>query len=113
MSENEIQSKSTPGYVMVFGIISLILVIIGFLVPVIGAGYIVPLALICSAVSLYGKTNGISIATIIIAAVKLIISPTFWIQVTNSAGKGNSFFAWIGIICFILSLYFAIKNRNK
>lgn len=112
MSENE-PFKSSPAYVMPFGIISLILVIIGFLIPIIGAAYIIPLALICSTVSLYSKSNGTSIETIIIAAVKLIISPSFWFQVTNSMGTTNAMFAWGGVICFILNLYFAIKNRNK
>jgi hypothetical protein len=63
MKEGKIQAYSkAPGYVMVFGVLSLILVIIGFIVPIIGAGLIVPIALVFSTISLYGSNNGLSIS---------------------------------------------------
>ena len=115
MKEEKIQVYSkVPGYVMVFGVVSLILVIIGFIVPVIGAGVIIPIALVFSTISLYGNNNGLSIATTIISAVKLIISPTFWVQFSNLSGKGSSTFAWISIICLVFNLLFIFNNsKNK
>lgn len=69
----------SPGCVVVFGVLYLVLIIIGFIVLIISAGLIIPSALAFSTISLYGSNNSLSIATIIISAVKLIINSTFWI----------------------------------
>lgn len=110
MNENRPVFNGQPEYITICGVISLVLVIIGFIIPIIGAGFIVPIALIFSTISLSGKTTGIGIAATIIGAVKLIISPTFWVQLTGVGGVKNLIMALIGIACIALSIYFLVKR---
>lgn len=112
MNENRPVFNGQPEYITICGVISLILVIIGFIIPVIGAGYIVPTALIFSTISLSGKTTGIGISTTVIGAVKLSISPTFWFYLVGTFGIKNLLMAWIGVACIGLSIYFMVKRRR-
>src|SRR3990170_8589982 len=74
-----------PGYAKACGILSLITAIVSFLVPAVGVLFIVPIAIILGAIALYGGYKGVGIATIVIVAVNLIISPTFWLNIGAGA----------------------------
>lgn len=102
-----------PEYIEICGIISLVLVIIGFIIPFVGAGFIVPLALIFSTISLSGKTTAIGIATTVIGALKLLISATFWVQLSGIVGIRNFVMAIIGIACIVFNIYFITKRANS
>lgn len=112
MNENRPVFNGQPEYITICGVIALVLVIIGFIMPVIGPGFIVPIALIFSTISLSGKTTGIGIAATVIGGFKLIISPTFWVQLTGVGGIKNLFMALIGITCVGLSIYFVVKRSR-
>ncbi|WP_234121403.1 hypothetical protein [Clostridium hydrogenum] len=91
-------------------IISLILVIIGFIIPIWGAGYIVPIALVLCAISLKEVIAIPSVITLVIAVLKLIISPTFWVHLIGIGGLESLVFSWGSVVCIILSIYYLAKN---
>ena len=59
------------------GLAAVILVVISFLVPLIGT-FIAWVALICAAIAAFLGDKGLSIATVILAAIKFFISPSVW-----------------------------------
>jgi hypothetical protein len=109
-------APEVPGYAKASGIIALILAIIGAIVPVIGVLFITPLAIILGVVALYGGYKGIGIAVIVVVAVNLIISPTFWLNVgagaTQAGAAGNRMLTYIDVIGIIVMIYFAAKKRR-
>lgn len=81
---------------------------------VVGVLFIVPIAIILGCVALYGGYKGIGIAVLIIAAVKLIISPTFWLNIGAGAtidGAGvNRFITYVNVIGIIVMVYLAARK---
>lgn len=109
-------APEVPGYAKASGIVAMILAIVGAIVPVVGVLFITPLAVILGAVALYGGYKGIGIAVIIVVAVNLVISPTFWLNVaaggTQSGATGNRLLTYIDLIGFAVMIYFAAKKRS-
>jgi hypothetical protein len=102
-----------PGYAKASGIIALILAIVGFIVPVLGVLFIVPIAIILGCVALYGGYKGIGIAVLVLAAVKLIISPTFWLNIgagTMDGAGANRLISYVNIIGIIAMVYLAARK---
>ena len=106
---------NVPAYAKVAGIIALILAIVGLVVPVFGVLFITPLAIISGAFALYGGYKGIGITTLVIVAVNLIISPTFWANIgagaTMRGAGGNRFLTWFDVLGVALMIYLAAKKR--
>ena len=109
-------APEVPGYAKASGIVALILAIVGLVVPIVGVLFITPLAVILGAVALYGGYKGIGIAVIIIVAVNLIISPTFWLNIaagaTQEGATGNRMLTYIDVIGLAVMIYFAAKKRT-
>ncbi|MFL0251135.1 hypothetical protein ACJDT4_11930 [Clostridium neuense] len=103
---NEIQ-KNNAG---TLGLISLVLVIIGFIIPILGAAYIVPIALLICTISLHERIGGTSVATLAIAIIKLAISPTFWVHLIGIGGLKSLFFSWGSVVCIVLSIYYSARH---
>lgn len=92
------------------GVISLVLVIIGFIVPILGAAYIVPIALVICTISLRERIGGTSAAALVIAIVKLIISPTFWVHLMGVGGLKGLVFSWGSVVFIALSIYYLSRK---
>jgi hypothetical protein len=102
-----------PGYAKASGIIALILAIVGFIVPVFGVLFIIPIAILLGCVALYGGYKGIGIAVLVIAAVKLIISPTFWLNIgagTLDGGGANQLITYVNVIGIVVMVYLAARK---
>jgi hypothetical protein len=106
--------REVPGYAKVCGILGLIVAIIGVLIPVVGVLFLTPLAIILGAISLYGGYKAIGIAVLIINAVNLVISPTFWANVgagaTIAQAGGNRFLTYFDLIGVIVMLALVIRK---
>ena len=106
-----------PGYAKACGILSLIAAIISFLVPVVGVLFIVPIAIILGAVALYGGYKGVGIASIVIVAVNLIVSPTFWANIGAGANVANAssnrFLTYFDIIGVAGMIFLAARKVKK
>ena len=61
------------------GLAALIITAISFFIPFVGF-FVTWLALLIAAVSAYMGDKGLTIATIVLATVKFLISPTFWVS---------------------------------
>lgn len=109
-------ASEIPGYAKASGMIALILAIVGVVVPVIGVLFITPLAIIFGVVSLYGGYKTIGIAVIVVVAVNLIISPTFWLNVaagsTQEGATGNRVLTYFDVAGVLVMIYFAAKRRR-
>lgn len=109
-------STGIPGYARACGITSLILAIVGFVIPVIGVLFITPVAIILGTIALYGGYKGVGIATLIIVAVNLIVSPTFWANIgagaTIPAAASNRFLTYFDLAGFVVMLYLASKRKT-
>ena len=108
--------QEMPAYANLTGILALILAIVGFIIPVIGVLFIVPLAVILGAIALYGGNKKMGLIIIILVAVKLIISPTFWINVgagaTDSDASANRFITYIDVIGVGIMIYLYTKKEK-
>lgn len=106
-----------PPYAKACGILALIVAIAGVAIPVVGVLFITPIAIVLGAVALYGGYKGIGIATLIIVAVNLIISPTFWANIgagaTFAGASGNRFLTYFDIIGVIALLYLAVRKQGS
>ena len=105
---------SIPSWATVCGIVALILAILGFIVPVFGILLIMPVAIIFGAVALYGGAKTMGIAVLVITVVKLIISPTFWLNLAAGAQQGagaNRLVALIEVVGVVAMLYLAVRKR--
>jgi len=106
-----------PGYAKICGIIALILAIVGFIVPVAGVLFITPLAIIFGSIALYGGYKGIGIATLVINAVNLLVSPTFWLNVgagaVYSQASGNRFLSYFDVVGIVVMIFLAVGGRKQ
>jgi hypothetical protein len=94
-----------PGYAKIFGVLGLILAILGFVIPVFGVLFVTPLAIVSGAMALYGQYRGMGIAVLIINVINLIVSPTFWLNIvagaavaSASANRALTYFDVAGVI---------------
>jgi hypothetical protein len=94
-----------PGYAKIFGVLGLILAILGFVIPVFGVLFVTPLAIVAGATALYGQYKGMGIAVLIINVINLIVSPTFWLNIgagaavaSATANRALTYFDVAGII---------------
>ncbi len=114
----DVSSKAfeVPGYAKACGILSLIAAIISFLVPVAGVLFIVPIAIILGAIALYGGYKGVGIATIVIVAVNLTVSPTFWANIGAGAqfshASSNRFLTYFDIIGVVVMIFLAARKTR-
>jgi hypothetical protein len=97
--------QSAPGWAKVFGVLGLILAIVGVLIPFFGVLFITPLAIVCGSVALYGRYQGMGIAILVINVVNLLISPTFWANIGAGAtiraawqNRALTYFDAIGVL---------------
>jgi hypothetical protein len=108
-------APAVAGYAKASGIIALVLAIVGVVIPVVGVLFITPLAIIFGIVALHGGDRGIGIAVIIVVAVNLIISPTFWLNIGAAAtipgATANRVLAYIDVIGVAVMIYFAARIR--
>jgi hypothetical protein len=113
MSAGAVQRES-PGYAKVCGILGLVLAIAGVLIPFVGVLFITPLAIVFGAVSLYGGYKPIGIAILVINAVNLVISPTFWANIgagaTIAGATGNRFLTYFDLIGVVVMLGLVIRK---
>lgn len=109
-------APEVPGYAKACGIVALILAIVGAVVPVVGVLFITPVAIILGVIALYGGYKSIGIAVIVVVAVNLIISPTFWLNVgavaTQSGATANRVLTYIDVTGLVVMIYFAAKKRR-
>lgn len=105
-----------PGYAKACGIVSLILAILGVLIPVIGVLFVTPLAILLGAAALYGGYKGMGIATLIIVVINLVISPTFWLNIgagaTIADASSNRFLTYFDAIGVVAMLYLAVRKAR-
>lgn len=102
-----------PAYPKVCEIIGLILAIASFFIPFVGVFIMAPLAMIVGSVALYGGgSKGFGIAILILSAVKIIISPMFWLYLGVSAVEEGvqGYFSYFVLVCFIVMLYFLVRT---
>ena len=106
-----------PGNAKACGILPLIAAIISLLVPVVGVLFIVPIAIILGAVALYGGYKGVGIVTIVIVAVNLIVSPTFWANIGAWANiadaSSNRFLTYFDIVGVAVMIFLAARKIEK
>lgn len=114
MQETLKKSSEIPGYAKACGILSLIVAIVGVVIPVVGVLFITPIAIILGAIALYGGYKGMGIATLIIVTVNLIISPTFWANIgagaTFAGASSNRFLTYFDALGVIVMLYLAVRK---
>lgn len=115
MDQITAKASEVPAYAKACGIISLIIAIIAMIVPVVGVLFIAPIAILFGAVSLYGGYKGMGIATLIIIAIDLVISPTFWLNIaageTQPGAVGNRMLTYFDVIGLIAMLYLAVRRK--
>jgi hypothetical protein len=103
-------------YAKATGIIALILAIAGILIPVFGVLFITPLAIIFGAIALYGGSKSLGIAVIVLVAINLIISPTFWLNVgaaaTQADATGNRLLAYFDVVGLGVMIYLAARKAR-
>jgi len=114
-----------PGYAKVTGIIGLILAIVSLPIPIIGFSVIVPFASLFGIIALIGNNKKMGLAIIIIAAIKLIISPSFWTLLAGGIGgmsedvvTGSLIVLWwliypVGILVMIILYAKKDKRQNS
>ncbi len=61
----------------VFGVLAIIAAVVSFVIPFVGV-FVAFAALACAAIAAFLGDKGLTIATLVLCAVKLAISPTFW-----------------------------------
>lgn len=102
------------GVTKILGVSSLIAAILGVLVPVLGVIAITPIAIIFGVFALYGGYKGMGIATLVIVAVNLIISPTFWLNVWAGGHSGiNRFLTDFDVIGVLVMLVLVAKTNKR
>lgn len=116
MQETLKRSSEIPSYAKACGILSLIVAIVGVVIPVIGVLFITPIAIVFGAIALYGGYKGMGIATLIIVTVNLIISPTFWANIgagaTFAGASSNRFLTYFDAIGVIVMLFLAVRKQK-
>lgn len=77
-----------PGYARVAGVLALITAILAAIIPIVGVLWFSPLAVILGLIAMYGGARGFAIAVLVIVAVNMIISPTFWLNIGAGSMPG-------------------------
>jgi len=121
MDQNNIQPvkivSDIPAYAKIFGILSLIIAVLSFLIPVVGTLFITPVAIIFGAIALLGGSKGFGVASLIIIVVNLVISPTFWINLYTGAAQAgavsNRFISYFDILGIILMFGLVVFKSRK
>jgi hypothetical protein len=105
-----------PAYAKICGIMALIMAVLGVLIPIVGVLILTPIAIILGILALYGGYKGMGIATLILVAINLVISPTFWvniaIQTTNEGATINRFLTYFNLLGLFVMLYL-VPKKNK
>jgi hypothetical protein len=107
---------NTTNYAKGLGIAGLVFAIAGFFVPIVGVLFLTPIAIILGSFALYGGEKGKGIAILVINAINLVISPTFWLNVGAGAlekgAYGNLILSYFDAIGIAVMIYLAIKKRK-
>jgi hypothetical protein len=108
--------RPVAGYATVCGILGLIATILGWIVPMVGVLFITPVAILLTALALYGGSKGLGIASVILIILNLAVSPTFWLNVatgaTQEAAAGNRLLSWFDVIGVGVLLVLAARRRT-
>jgi hypothetical protein len=114
-AQNAVMQQIAP-YGTVCGILGLILAIVGVLIPMVGVLYITPLAILFGSFGLYGGAKSMGIAVLIIDAVNLLISPTFWANIAAgsalASASGNRFLTWFDAIGVIVMFVLVVRQKR-
>jgi hypothetical protein len=106
----------STNYAKGFAIAGLVFAIAGVFIPFVGVLFLTPIAIIFGAIALYGGEKGKGIAILVINAINLIISPTFWLNVGAGAlekgAYGNLILSYFDVIGIVVMIYLAIRKRN-
>lgn len=107
--------KELKPYAEVFGIIAFVLAIAGFIIPIVGVLFITPIAIVLGILALLaGYKRSMSLATVIIIAVNLIVSPTFWLNMLGSAlFRGNAILTLFDIVGVAVMVYLLAKSNKE
>lgn len=111
-------APTVPGYAKACGIVALILAIVGMVIPVAGVLFITPLAILFGLVGLHGGDRLMGVAVIVLVAVNLLISPTFWLNVAAGSSAPNvggvnrllTYFDLLGVLAMI---YLAVRRSHR
>lgn len=108
--------SKTPAYAIVLGVFALIASILAFLIPILGTIILTPIAILFGILALLAGAKGIGVASFLILAVKLAISPTFWVNLwigANQAEAGsNRLLSWI-IVIGMLMMFVLLFKKSK
>lgn len=82
-----IEKFDVPGYARILGVTALIFAILGVIIPIFGVLVLTPISILLGGIALWARYRGIGITILVINAVNLVISPTFWINIGFSTSK--------------------------
>ena len=105
-----------PECAKISGIVAIIAAAFSLIIPIVGTLFISPVAIIITAIALWGGAKKTGAAAFIIIVLNLVISPTFWLNVYASfatGGSGNVFLAWFDVIGVVVMIAFLIRKRKK
>ncbi|WAH35420.1 hypothetical protein [Alicyclobacillus dauci] len=73
--------RNASGYAKTCGLLALMLSILAVLMPSTGVLAVIPVAILLGAFALYNGYRTLGIGIVVMCAVNLVISPTFWANV--------------------------------
>jgi hypothetical protein len=109
-------ATEAAGYAKICGILSLILAILAFIIPLFGVLFVAPLAIITGCIAMYGGSKGLGIATLIILIINFVVSPSFWLNIGAGASQpealANRLLTYFDVFGCIVMIGLVIRKRN-